>query len=55
MAELDKQSEAENTLKSNNNSINNSKGNSEKKTVTSSHKATKSRLIKIAPAPSDKK
>ncbi|KAG5670272.1 hypothetical protein PVAND_000549 [Polypedilum vanderplanki] len=50
MAELDKQSEAENSLKSNNSS---NKGSNEKKGVTSSHKSTKSRLIKIAPAPTD--
>lgn len=42
MTELDKQSKA------------NSKANNEKKTVTSSHKSPKAKLVKIAPAP-DKK
>lgn len=49
MAELDKQSEAEQNLNSLKSSSS-SKGNNERKSVTSSHKSTKSKLIKLAPA-----
>lgn len=54
MAELDKQSDETPTALSTTTALKSGKGNNEKKSITShSQKSTKSRMIKIAPAPSD--
>lgn len=59
MAELDKQSEETSKAPAvalpTTTAVKSGKGNNEKKSVTTNHsqKSTKSRMIKIAPAPSD--
>jgi uncharacterized Zn finger protein len=55
MAELDKQSDEETKAPTalSTTAVKSGKGNNEKKSVNTSQKSTKSRMIKIAPAPSD--